>query len=114
MARAVSLGILLNLYGKKEMENALSNPKDKQEFLAKALLQNAGIPINLKSYGIKHIAKLQRFLRRNFRLVVFHADGGFKIVFKGRPAPKTINLLLHGKHFDLIESTRKLFKVGDN
>lgn len=111
MARAVALGIILHLFGKKEMEKALADSKGKQQFLAHELLQKAGIPINLKSYGLEHVAKLQKFLRRNFRIIVFHAESGFKLVYKGKNAPRTINLLLHGQHFDLIDSTRKLFKV---
>lgn len=111
-----NLGMAKAIHSEAMMQKLLEDPNGKQKEIALALLKNAGISIKLKSYNLLHLKKIQRELNRQcpgqYRIAVFLAKNMFKLVYKGKKrAEHTIALLLHGKHFDLITSTKKLFQV---
>lgn len=81
-------------------------------------MHRAGVPLEKRAYGPRDVKKLQRWLNQHsngrYRIVVFDFDAGGQVVFKGAnsEAPKRINILLYGKHFEPISNPNEIFKVN--
>jgi hypothetical protein len=68
-----------------------------QTSLAEDLHEKAGVP--KAKYGIEEIKKFQNVLLPHFHLVVFSSVYFDRVIFKGLPAEKQINVYHYNEHF---------------
>lgn len=77
---------------------------------AKELVAEAGIIIPQEGAGIPEIQRLQKEHLSSYKIVVYeYGSKGREVIFEGPDAPKTLNLLYHKGHYNMISSLTAAF-----
>nr|CAD2202498.1 unnamed protein product [Meloidogyne enterolobii] len=125
LARAVVIGLTkIRLVDQGDANNgpahfrAFCQQQEQHMLFVNYLMNTAGLPNGLQEYSLEHVAILQRWLNQYYgeghtRIVVFHKEQQYRIVFKGegRAARYNLCLLLENSHYNYIGRPEQLLGV---
>nr|CAD2205395.1 unnamed protein product [Meloidogyne enterolobii] len=125
LARAVVIGLTkIRLVDQGDANNgpahfrAFCQQQEQHMIFVNYLMNISGLPYGLQEYSLEHVAILQRWLNQYYgeghtRIVVFHKEQQYRIVFKGegRAARYNLCLLLENRHYNYIGRPEQLLGV---